>query len=261
MMTMMRILLNFGVSPLGWIDKNPAEKPRMKGTGKHGKLWSPAAVEAFVAMADAMNRHSMGTAVLLNIWIGQRPTDIPRLARENIAGGQLRFTQSKTGAEISLDVNLVPHLVKRLAEERSRQISRGQLATTLLISEATGKPYNDDHFGRVFAQVGEAVERVSERLQEDGEGKPLVFPGFDDREHPGPGRRGAAPQHFRRRPACPPLRTGERRRSPPSSRIRFARRGLSTPPRAPRVKRDADALMEQFAGYFGSPAEPERKAA
>ena len=32
-----------------------------------------------------------------------------------------------------------------------------------------------------------------------------------------------------------------------------------------RVKRDADALMEQFAGYFGSPAEPavepDRKAA
>ena len=52
--------------------------------------------------------------------------------------------------------------------------------------------------------------------------------------------------------ACPSLRAGEGEDRLASSRIRSARRAAFDPAARARVKRDADALMEQFAGYFGS---------
>ena len=63
--------------------------------------------------------------------------------------------------------------------------------------------------GDLYRRFGEAIERVSERLREDDEGKPLVFRTLDDLEHPRPGGRGAAAQHLRRRRAGAALRAGE----------------------------------------------------
>ena len=58
-----------------------------------------------------------------------------------------------------------------------------------------------DAVGDLYRRLGEAVERVSERLQEDGEGQAARVPRHDDLEHPRPRRRRAPAQHLRRRPS------------------------------------------------------------
>ena len=58
-----------------------------------------------------------------------------------------------------------------------------------------------DAVGDLYRRLGEAVERVSERLQTGDDGKPLVFRGLDDLEHPRAGGRGAPPQHLRGPPS------------------------------------------------------------
>lgn len=152
-LTVLRTLLAFAVKPLEWIAANPARDPKMKGASAHGRLWSRAAVDAFVAMADALGRHSMGTAVMLNEWIGQRPTDVPRLLKANIEDGHLTLRQSKTGARVQIQFGLVPHLVARLAEEAERQRAACIAATTLLAAETTGLPYAPGQFRDTFAMI------------------------------------------------------------------------------------------------------------
>ena len=66
-----------------------------------------------------------------------------------------------------------------------------------------------DAVGDLYRRLGEAVERVSGASPGGRRGQAAGVPGFDDREHPRPGGRGAASQHLRRRHAGPPLRAGE----------------------------------------------------
>ena len=118
-----------------------------------------------------------------------------------------------------------------------------------------------DAVGDLYRRFGEAVERVSERLKEDENGKPLVF-----RDSMISNIRDlvdvvAAPQHLRRRRARAALRAGEGGRSRASNRMRCGPSRSFDPIARARVKRDADELMEKFAGYFGAPAEPAREAA
>src|SRR3546814_619213 len=56
-----------------------------------------------------MGRWSVGTAVILNEWIGQREGDVLGMLRSAYQDGALRFEQSKTKVDIDLPVDLVPH--------------------------------------------------------------------------------------------------------------------------------------------------------
>ena len=121
-----------------------------------------------------------------------------------------------------------------------------------------------DAVGDLYRRLGEAVERVSERLQEDGEGKPLVF-----RDSMIENIRGLVD-------VVPRLNIfGDDRLARLCEQVKEKIAGVEPdalrpsrsfdPAARARVKRDADALTEQFAGYFGSSAEPaaapDRKAA
>ena len=125
-----------------------------------------------------------------------------------------------------------------------------------------------DAVGDLYRRLGEAVERVSERLQEDGEGKPLVF--RDSMIENIRGLVDVVPRlnifgDDRLARLCEQVK--EKIASVEPASLRPSR--AFDPAARARVKRDADALMEQFAGYFGSPAEtaaepasePERQAA
>ena len=67
--------------------------------------------------------------------------------------------------------------------------------------------------GDLYRRLGEAVERVSERLPGRRGRQTARLPQLDDREHPRSRRRGAAPQHIRGRPpgAALPGREGPHR--------------------------------------------------
>ena len=137
---MIRILWKFAIAD-DRADRNPAAGAGLVGTGGKGKLWPRDAIALFVRVADHMGRHSAGTAVLLNEWLGQRPVDLVAFRRPVLSGQTLRLTTQKTGAGVALPVGDVPHLVARIAEEMDRQKRAGLVGPTLLMSESTRAPY------------------------------------------------------------------------------------------------------------------------
>lgn len=143
----------------GWIDdhQNPARHLSIPSLAKKGRLWTPAAVAAFVAMADAMGRHSLGTAAVLNEWLGQREGDLIRLGWSAYKDGALRLVQNKTGAEVELPVDLVPSLFARLEAERARQRTWSVQPMTVIAFEPTRQPYNEHTFRHEFAAVRAAA--------------------------------------------------------------------------------------------------------
>ena len=150
----------------GWVSSNAATRPGLVGAAPSGIIWPAAAVEAFVAAADAEGRHSVGTAVLLNSWLGQREGDVLRMPRSIYRQGQLMVRQSTTGAGVALPIDMVPHLKQRLAEELDRitqaaQQDRRATPMQIILSEQTNAPYLSDNFRHVFARIrarlGDAV--------------------------------------------------------------------------------------------------------
>ena len=86
-----------------------------------------------------------------------------------------------------------------------------------------------DAVGDLYRRLGEAVERASQRLTEDGEGKPLVFRDTMISNVRDLVRRRAAPQHLRGRPPRPALPGGEGQDRPPPIPPRCVRLRNSTP--------------------------------
>ena len=118
-----------------------------------------------------------------------------------------------------------------------------------------------DAVGDLYRRLAEAVERVSERLNEDGDGKPLVF-------------RDTMISNIRDLVDVVPRLNifGDQRLASLCEQVKNRIAGVEPDSLRPsrtfdpvvrdRVKRDADALMEQFAGYFPAQrVEPAREVA
>lgn len=158
-LTMLRTVYKWAQSE-ELVEDNPADRDRIKRRGVKPKprpMWSRATVEAFVAAADAAGRHSVGTAVLLNSWCGQRMTDVLAFARPRIAGGELRLTQSKTGEPIVLPIDVIPRLAARLQAEEQRQQGRKVASLALIVSEETGEPYTLRNFSEWVERLRHAA--------------------------------------------------------------------------------------------------------
>jgi integrase len=153
---MVRILLEFARHQ-GDVAANAASRPRLIGRPKTGRVWSPEAVAAFVSAADRLGLYSIGTAVILDSWLGQREGDVLALTRPQYRGGVLHVQQSKTGERVALPLGMVPELAARLEAELARQAIRKVTAldAPLIVSEATGRPYKGEHFSHAFARVRE----------------------------------------------------------------------------------------------------------
>lgn len=157
---MLRILFQFAVFKR-WITANPIARPGLEGRPFTGRIWSRDATRFFVATADDLGGHSMGSAVVLDEWIGQREGDVIALKPDIYRNGELVVTQSKTGQRVPLPVDMIRAVGRRLREEQDRQRASNLRAATLIVSEATGRPYTSDHFRHKFAQVRQAaVERL-----------------------------------------------------------------------------------------------------
>jgi integrase len=136
---------------------NPAVKPGLIGLAPSGRIWPLPAIELFVRKADELGKFSVGTAIMLNEWLGQREGDVLQFRRSLLRNGELVLRQNKTGAGVKLPLGMVERLRIRLEEEMKRQAAREVTATTLIVNEATGKPYTLASFGRDFAAVREAA--------------------------------------------------------------------------------------------------------
>ena len=112
----------------------------------------------------------------------------------------------------------------------------------------------------LYRRLAEAVDRVSERLEEDENGKPLVF-------------RDTMISNIRDLADVVPRLNifGDDRLARLCEQVKDRIAGVEPDSLRPsktfdpvaraHVKRDADALMEQFAGYFSPPSEPAREVA
>lgn len=176
-----RLLLEFG-RRRGFLDINPAIRPGLSSPAPSALIWPRDAVIAFVATADRLGRHSIGTAVLLNEWLGQREGDILRMPWHFMRNGTLWIRQSKTGAGVALPIGMVSHLVTRLEQERARQIVRAgtdkPLPLGIVVSEQTGLAYKEDHFRHAFADVRAALAKA----RPDGFQIDHLMPGRDVRD-------------------------------------------------------------------------------
>jgi integrase len=158
----LRLLLEAGrkleVRPgQAFVSSNAATRPGLDVTRQRApRLWSAEDVAAMVAAADRLGWRSVGTAIIVNAWIGQRQRDVLNLPRWDVAAGAVVFRQGKTGREVSLPVHVVPELVARLQAEASAP-GAVQSATHALLHDRTGQPWKSDTFGNVFAEVRAAA--------------------------------------------------------------------------------------------------------
>lgn len=154
----LRLLLQVGVR-LGYLAVNPAAKPGISLTRQREPvLWSPEAVTHMAAVADRLGWRSVGTAILLNAWCGQREADVLALPPWRAEAGALVLRQDKTKRRVALPVHLVPHLVARLEAEAARTDAVASL-THLLLHDRTGRPWNEHTFRHVFAEIRAAATR------------------------------------------------------------------------------------------------------
>ena len=142
------------------------------------------------------------------------------------------------------------HFIAQLAAQDTERVRRD--------IESHVQERLNDAVGDLYRRLGQAVERVSQRLQEDSEGKPLVF-------------RNTLIENVRDlvdvvprlnifeddKLACLCRQVTDRIAGVDPDTLRPSP-GFDPAVRA-QVKRDADAIvqqMQQFAGYFGAPPAP-----
>ena len=144
------------------------------------------------------------------------------------------------------------HFIAKLASDDTERVKRD--------IERHIEAQLHDAVGDLYRRLGEAVERVSERLQEDPEGKPLVFrnsmiSNIRDLVDVVPRLNIFGDDELAR--LCQQVK--DRIASVEPDALRPSK--TFDPAARAQVKRDADEFMEKFAGYFGARDEPVREAA
>lgn len=159
----LRVLYSYAISE-DLATVNPAKQVRVHGgRAAAARIWSREDVDALVAAADHLELWSIGTAVRLNEWLGQREGDVLAMRWTAYRDGAIHVVQQKTRARVELPVDTVPELARRLDEEFARQAKRRVASTTIIVSEATGEPYGVRQFYTRFRQVRDiAAERRPE---------------------------------------------------------------------------------------------------
>lgn len=162
-----RLLWNRGrvVADVG--EHNPFAKLGLVALDKNGKPWPLAAIAAIVKKADELGHHSLGTFIVLNAWMGQRPADVLRLPRNPQRDGDYVVRQNKTGAVVTLPVTMVPHLAARSAAELEHQKTLNITATTLIVNEQTKQPYTEEQLRDDFNLVRAAVAKETATFETD----------------------------------------------------------------------------------------------
>lgn len=159
---------------------NPFRKMKLPGRKRHpdprSLLWSQECVDAYAAAARRVRDRdgaprplwSVATAIQVNYWIGQRKGDVIKIPVNVMNKDSLVIRQSKTGALVDLPIKIVPYLVAAIGAELARWHGRFDeetvQPTALLVSEATNREYNEDHFSNQFELVRDEVRKGNAAL-------------------------------------------------------------------------------------------------
>jgi len=152
-----RLLWNHSARKIeGFAEKysNPFARPDIETQRPDIIVWSPDEARHMIATADRIGHHAIGTAILINEWIGQREGDVIKIRTGDIRNNVIDVLQNKTNARGRLAIDVVPALVDRIEAEQQRRAAgnvtpiHGQLLLT-----PAGKPWRSDHFRHVFARI------------------------------------------------------------------------------------------------------------
>jgi integrase len=153
----------------GWELANPCADLGI-GQGKpRVAIWSVEALKAMLAAADAMGKPSLGDALLLAVFSGQRQGDLLNLvdqvgatsiAQKASDGEPLRFLQAKTGARVM--VFPAPDLVKRLKAAEKRRAALCKVVPLggflpVIVDEHDGEAWTGQNFRHAFVKVRRAA--------------------------------------------------------------------------------------------------------
>lgn len=143
----LRTLLQFAVDE-GHLSVNPASKPRLHAQPPRQQVWSAEDLQVFSEVAVEAGRRSVWLAVLLGASLGQRQGDILKLNWQQYANGAITLRQGKTG--VLLRVPATTEL-QEVLDATPRQ------SPTIVVSEATERPYRPDHFRHEFRRIATAA--------------------------------------------------------------------------------------------------------
>ncbi len=108
-----------------------------------------------MAKALEMRRPSMGLAVMLGWCLGQRPADLRKLPWTTYDGAAVALRQAKT--KTAVWVPALPEL-RKLLDAATRS------SVQIVVSEATGRPYQESDFQHTFVDIRRAAG-LSDDLQ------------------------------------------------------------------------------------------------
>ena len=223
---------------------------------KGARLLTVANYEHYTELMDALRERVVRQRARFiedyDDYVGQARLDLGKLFRieDYPSKEDLRDKFS-----ISYRITPVPdadHFIAKLASDDTDRVKRD--------IERHIEEQLHDAVGDLYRRLAEAVERVSERLEEDENGKPLVF-------------RDTMISNIRDLVDVVPRLNifGDDRLARLCEQVKDRIAGVEPDSLRPsktfdpvaraHVKRDADALMEQFAGYFSPPSEPAREVA
>lgn len=148
----LRRLMAFGRNQ-GWLEVNHATDLDLPTPSSRARVWTLAERDRFCAAADAAGHPSISLAVMLGWCLGQRPADLRTLPWTAYDGSAVALRQSKTGQRVW--VPALPEL-RRLLDAASRK------AVQIVVSEETGRPYQESAFQHEFARI-----RARARLPDD----------------------------------------------------------------------------------------------
>lgn len=154
--TLMKMSALMGYAELrGWRDAgaNPCHRLDIPSATPRDRVASWDELDALTEHALAADRPLMAAAVMMAVFTSQRQADLLRLEHDAVQNGQIRLIRSKRGnaGSIYIHPNLAPWL------DRAAELSLAQNCPTILMDERTGRPWNQDTFGKVFRTIRSAA--------------------------------------------------------------------------------------------------------
>lgn len=163
-------------SPAWRLGPNPRHEIEFDRPDGRIVIYEAHELSALIAAADVLpartlpdgtvlTRKSIGDAIMLGLFTGQRQRDRLALADDGLYDGRRKFRQSKT--DMIVEIKETPWLAARLAEAKARvaaltlQLGLRERPATVVVDEATGRPYEADTYRHVFAAARELAIKGS----------------------------------------------------------------------------------------------------
>jgi integrase len=142
-----RILLNYAVRELEWIDKNPAEHIHLFGAQREFEPWPEDAQKAFKRACNSMGETNALTAFMLGTLTGQRASDVCKMEWSHYDGEYIAVAQEKTKERVWI---YCPPALKAYLDALPR---RGKH----ILAKNLTEPLGYDAIQRAFSRVRKAA--------------------------------------------------------------------------------------------------------